>query len=947
MIFYPQKLTDNKITSPANEDPKGLKKNVTTAFVDNRPEAIAQRKFQQLVNDSALSEKTVRLQGLSNEVVRQLPAKTIAQGVFLALDTGLALEFKQKHSKLINSINEKIAVFLKNKALQNTWLEGFPEALKLDWISYLLNQDESTQQQSVIALCTGLAGIPFDPLKPPPYTIDTLRVLMKMKTDLLPDPSSTKVSPIDVVTEIYELVIVDIKGKEIKREKMVSPIFRKITNNKFCFIKVQLPESTTEDTFKKIITFQNKNYRIDMLAGSSLKSTINSQGSVYGVEVESVGLLKNFLGFEESSYYAQRALFPLVVGGVDGQIRGRTLPVGDKDEKTFYLKNGTPIQIEDGWGYIVQSLADKMQEGGLSREKRTPSEESGRASYQMYEWLDTENFEIVNELVNDGLQAWDKFFQSNQHLGYANTVTHDGILNTTTKDIEKIKTLHSILTTGKPAMESGVSMPVSGNKFVVPQNTRYTSKTKGQGASIVRSPADKQNFYPVPAQDIDQSSKQSKFVSDIEGIQYTLTGRDNGVLTFFKGMLGIIPDSQWPDTWEGLDMIVTSKDRKLYEHWVKDSSLQGKEKTDTPQNDRATAHKSIQDFLIQGSLVATQWFKKGSFIGVPNEMQKWLGGDYDGDEIGMVFDSHNPMLNKQVGKVFEQEEVNPKLIKTFTHNPHSTRSKRLVDMRSSNVGLWSSLAAQVKSLTIEQYSTLAKQTAKDRLLPKDSNIDNLPEGTRMIKEIQLGMKVGTDGYKTAVSAMDFENRAKQYQLFIKKMNRRPLQHDKKLQKIISEVGLYPTLQIPAWRNIYFGYDTVDKKTGEYQVKGLSPRVLQRMIRHLLPSEDLWYEEKYYEIWKDSEGFDPSNTLVRSKDYFCELIDEYNREIKGATAIHIRIAVWNHPVSTYEHFEAAFLYIASQYWYQYNSRTYYLYIKKNSVWMAKLRNLLKKYYAQSI
>ncbi|MBL6446009.1 DUF4157 domain-containing protein [Fulvivirga sp. 29W222] len=872
----------------------------------------------------------------------------VIQGVFLAINGGVGQDFKQQHAESIIEINQTITGLLNNHAQRKMWLEGFPDPLKLNWVSYLLNQKKDQQHLAIAKLCNGLITFPFDNTQPPPYSQDTLRMLMGMKTSLSQRlETQTDVRSIDVTKDTYELVTVDINGQELRKEQMINPVFRTLTNEQFSFIKVELPENTTADTFKKIVTFKGKHYRIDMLAGSSLKSSVDNAGSVYGVEVGSIDLLKNMLGFEESSYYAQRALFPLVVGGVEGQVRGRTLPVGDDNEKTFYLKNGTPIQVEDGWGYIVKSLADKMQEGGLSHDKRTPTQESGRTSYQMLEWLDTEDPEIVYELVNNGLQAYQQFLQDNPALTYSNILT-ENTPNVVTQDIDKIKTLHSIFTTGKPPMESAVAMPVSGDNVVVPQTSRFTGKTSGQGASIIRSPADKQNFHPIPAENIDQDSGQSRFVSDIEGIQYTLTGKDNGVLTFFKGMLGIIPDDQWPDAWKEVDLIVTSKDRKLYEDWVKDSSLQGSEDTDSPQNDRATAHKTSQDFLIRGSLVATQWFDKGSFVGVPNTIQKWLGGDYDGDEMGMIFNSQNPQLNQFIANdAFEQNEVNPKLKKTFTLNPNLSREKRFMDMRSANVGLWSSLAAQVKALPDEQNEAMAEATSEDRLLPDDSALNNLSEPVRMIKEIQLGMKVGTDAYKTAVSATDFEDRAKKYQSLLK-IYSRPITHDKKLQKLITDVGIFPTLKIPAWRNIFFSYDTVNKDTGEYQIKGLSPRVLQRMVRNLLPPEDLYHLEYYYNLWKQSEGFDPTNKLVRSKDYICQQIDAYNHETKeGATENYIWRAFGSDHISNYDDFERAFINSATWYWQRFNQWAYQKYLANDNEWKAALRTLLKRYFMLSI
>lgn len=888
-------------------------------------------------------------------------AQSVIQGVFLDLEGREGQDFILENRAFITTINDRITTLLRGQEEKMRWLESFPDELKLDWVSYLVSQGKKEAERVVEAVCSALIKFPFD-IDQLPRSKNTLRKLMGMETSFerlfaeestLPRIDKTVVESIDIQKDVYEfdVVKIDKEGRVIgvEKEKMIHPVFRDVAGTSFSFIKVVLPSDVTEETFDKPIEHDRKKYKINVIAGSSLKPTIGNAGSVYGIEDGSEEILKKVLGFEESSYYAQRAFFPLVVGGVKGQIKGRALPVGDKDKKTFLLKDGTPVQLEDGWGYIIRSLADQMQERGLSREKRSPVPipgpgpglvpvpESGRASYQMYEWLNTEDPEVVHELVQSGRQAWNAFFQANPQLvfGFA-----------TTQDVDKLKILHSILTTGKPAMEMSVAMPVGGDKIVVPDHQRFTGKINDkQGVSLIRSPADKQNFYPVESAQIDKQGNISRFITEMEGLQYTLTGKDRGALTFFKGMLGVIPDEQWPDEWKGLDLVVTSKDRKLYENWEKDSSLQEEEGVGTAQKDRATAHATAQDFLIQGNLIATQWFEKGSFVGIPNAIQKWLGGDYDGDEVGMIFESRNPYLYRTTKDAFKKEEVNPKLKKTFSYRPGSSRRKRIMDMRSTNVGMWSNLAARVNSLPEKQLEELARMTSEGRLSPADSSRGGVTESQRMMEEIQLGIKVGTDAFKTDSKISDFEKRAREYKMKLDSLSS-PIQHHRKLQDLMAKIRIHPTLESPEWRNIYFSYDTIDATTGEYEIKGLSPRILHRMIRFLLSPDELLCIDVYYSRWLAETQTDWMRYWSSGR-YFLTKIDEYNREtLKGATANYIQRAFSAYRITTYDDFEKAYFLTVAWYWQRFNSYAWNNYREKNVVWKQGLTRLLKQYYALS-
>lgn len=756
-------------------------------------------------------------------------------------------------------------------------------------------------------------------------------------------PFSPKVSDEEKVTSIVfsedtnQLVTIDTEGNELSREPFICPIFRQIFGDQL-IIKVKLTNETNADTFIQPVIYNNKSYRIDLIGGSSVKTSYKDNGSSYGIQSEYVSQIAGLFSFDESVCYGQRALFPLVISGVKGKIHLRTVPLTGSD-RTFLLKNNMPVQVEDGWGYITQSLADKMVANTPDMRKRGFAAESGRASYQMLQWLDTEDPEVVAELVMDGVNAFNKLINDNPVLVQKNA----------TKDIDKIKELHSILTTGKPAMELAVAMPVPEDYLIIPDCARFTEKISGRGVAVIRSPADKQNFCPVPANKIRYGDGQSP-VSSIEAIQYTLTGREDGErLTFFKGMSGIIPDELWPDAWRGTDMIVTSKDRKLYQSWEMDTSPKARENDPTVYNNRATTYATSQDIIIDGSLVAIQWFEKGSFIGVPSNIQTWLGGDYDGDEVDVIFENKNPELIRAITQVYGTDELNPKLTKTFTHDPHisdgprRSRAKRLMDMRSSNAGMWSNIAARLKSLPENSYESVALQTKTGRLLTDDGLSDNLLQGQLMIKEVQKGIKVGTDGCKTNAPTGEFEQRARVY---IKELCPfKAILHDKSLYKVISD-AIFPTLTHPAWANIFFSYDQVNMENGAYAVRGLSPRILQRMVKKLLPPEDLKNINKNFTKWYEIEGFDITGKLLPNISYIFNKIDNHNLEESSGTTARLIANIFkgNCPIC-YAEFETAYFLSAISCWYESNEwalRKFYM----NAGWKKGLVALLKRYYMLS-
>lgn len=647
--------------------------------------------------------------------------------------------------------------------------------------------------------------------------------------------------------------IIDIYGDKVGEREIVNPIFNKIVGDNQSFVIVELPGDTvSERDIQRSITYKNKTYHINMSGGSSVKSSDKEDipGKLYGIEKEAIDVLKNMFGFEESAYYMHRALFPTTEAGVSGTIKGRAIPLEKDVKNTFKLRDkDTVIQVDDGWGYIKESLAEKIQKDNKQLSKRQRKENSAHISYQMLQWFDDEDPGVINELTQKGINEWKRLQENDRSYLLAERGQY--------LSAYPMKSLQSILTAGHPSAEIGVAMPVSGKNVVIPSkkdtegkdSSRYAKHLPGD-ISVIRSPADKQNFRPVEQSNVDNTSELSELIGGMEGLQYTWTGRQqqgkkdgDGLLTFFKGMLGVIEDKSWPEEWNGVDVVVCSKDRKLFEKWERDSSLEKNPSENTNiETDRAAMSKVQQDFSITGSLVATQWYDKGNFVGVPSHIQKWLGGDYDGDEIAMIFGNNNPELQRYIQeKAFKEEQINPKLTKTFKHNPGGNHAHRIMAMRSSNVGIWSTIAARVRSLHPSFRSKMAEATKNGRLW-RDEELEGISEETKMEKEIQLGIKVGTDGYKTHVNVSDFEKRAKTYKKELNKLSK-PILHDKKiidiLQKIQDETGTKePTLERPEWRNLFFTYDEkIGKDSSEYAMRGVSPRVLRNIIWALLPEKE--------------------------------------------------------------------------------------------------------------
>ncbi|OJH39532.1 hypothetical protein BON30_18730 [Cystobacter ferrugineus] len=604
-------------------------------------------------------------------------------------------------------------------------------------------------------------------------------------------------------------------AKRVLEETWHNVIFRFLTRDRFNFILVKVYKDYVRATLQKGVRLDGVHYRVDLMSGSLFKPDAKGIHTLIGIPQEAAEFFSALMGFEESVYYASRALFPRHIAGLQGRIPGRAYALPKTAEASIVLRhkhNGQTVSllVHDGWGYIRGSAARKMESALGARPKRR-HQSGSNANYQMFQWFKTERPEVISELAST----------ARENLAPALAE----------------KSRYSALTTGRPHMQLGVAMPTAGRQVVFPSNQDRFKKAAKGGVILSRSPADKPNCHPVQWDDVECVGPRSDFLAEMECLQYTWTGMEDGALTFFKGMLGVIPEEWWPEAWAEECVVVCAKDRKLDARWCDES-------------DRDRAHARDGRFTLDcSSLVVVDWFAAGEAVGVPYDIQSWLGGDYDGDEVQVLFEKTNPRLFQQVVDEFEREAVNPKLPKSFHLALGTTREARILAMMSRNTGHWSTIAATMNALPLEARLQVATRLG---LRGGPEEVD-----AELWRTIQLGIKVGTDSYKTSASVTEWEQNAARYSEALKaQFQKVQLPYSKALIALL-EQKIQPSLTEPGWRDVYFQCVDVYQLpalTGLMPLRGVSRAVLGRVVHDLLAPEQQTLEAltRAFTLWLQEE-----------------------------------------------------------------------------------------------
>lgn len=295
----------------------------------------------------------------------------------------------------------------------------------------------------------------------------------------------------------------------------------------------------------------------------------------------------------------------------------------------FEIHPDLPLCIHDGCGAIKESVVNKMftvetdlqqntaneQQQAMSNVLDIEDDDSPHYAYDPFQSIQEihrtfDNAEVYDAAVKEIVdRAINKLRVSSVPQGDDDQKTEQELdqLNA------GMRRLYTTVTTGDPPVQYFVAIPLkegSGVDIMVPFDLN-----EHDGTITGRNPYDKNNSVAT-------SAKTSDYLKNAYGVQSTIFGMQSGKnnkkeSTFYKGNQVVIPDKYWPKGLEDVDVIVSVDDRKIV------SSILTREETKPAHHTRTVVH---------GYLAPTQFYYRGRFVLVNPTTQKYLGGDYDGDE---------------------------------------------------------------------------------------------------------------------------------------------------------------------------------------------------------------------------------------------------------------------------------------------------------------------------
>ncbi|HWM93960.1 MAG TPA: hypothetical protein VN493_24595 [Thermoanaerobaculia bacterium] len=568
--------------------------------------------------------------------------------------------------------------------------------------------------------------------KPGPQGRAKRKIFVELRRSNRKDEVSCACQLAAMPAEPFEVPVYDEEYKEVASVPIRYCVYTHLTEKPFYYV-----QPSSDEIFPWLL--QSKQPRFDWYSGSFGKS-----GRLLGCHDT---YFHKLLGFEEQCYYSQRALFGSNVAGCSGRIEVLRAPL----EATAKLTNGVKIQVHDGWGYIKSCLAEQLKQTLVVDEVEL---DRPSANFGMFQWLRAmtkEDTVLEAKVVDELFQALrsklgkekEKSKLATPKSGWARAlIDEDPSMARHPFLVEKVlqegvrRALRRI-TTADPELWGGIAMPVSSGALVLPHpdTCERMKDFTAKKVAVFRNPGDSLNW--VCTENVDRTSGLSKLIAAMESVQYTLTGKEDGKLGFYKGMAGVIPDNLWPKAWKGVSMVVCNADRKASETWKK-------------QTDPDTAKKSEESarFSMEGCLVVLQWFQAGSCVGVPYDtIQQKLAGDYDGDQAVLLSGDEFPETYAYIERMLQREKEatssgakNPKLTKTSTPiAPGESRASciRKIQAGSQLAGAWSNLAARLLSVDPTQLDAIAKDLEYE-------------SGDALLRRVSLGIKQGTDAFKTSV-----------------------------------------------------------------------------------------------------------------------------------------------------------------------------------------------------
>jgi hypothetical protein len=497
-------------------------------------------------------------------------------------------------------------------------------------------------------------------------------------------------------------------------------------------VKVTLPEKIRRPELAQLlkagVDWDHAHYRLDLLdTGDPRLAWGVEEGAARGIAQ---------VRADEWNEYARQGNFAEPVAGLEGTFAVRLAPMATP----FRVLGGPPLQVNDGFGFIRESVAKTMgvTASGLAGPDATETtqrpdlDSAAKPNTQMLQWLKEDNA-LVSELVDHAIR------NLTRELG-ARTRNNDA--------------LYRAATTGSFPVRYGTVIPVPGKNVVLSIDIGPDVRN----VALHRSPADKPNWAKAPLEPANSALSQS--VAQLTAFQYRLQQKPDPAtqqpLLMMKGLLGVIPDASWPHEYAAQQLVGCVTDCKVDSRWNNEDEISAAKNAQEPR-----------DLSLTGNLAVTQVMAPGSLVGVPGETMKKLSGDYDGDAVHVLSETDCPVLFAQLDGL--DQRINPKLTKHVgvhgspsTEDPASddapggpglaeprSMADRLAEIRDAEpiVGIWSTIADQLCTVDPDLLETLVAEVSRIAKIP-------LGDVASLWEFVGLGIKVGTDLPKTNLSKLE-------------------------------------------------------------------------------------------------------------------------------------------------------------------------------------------------
>ncbi|OAX66932.1 type III secretion system effector protein [Xanthomonas translucens pv. arrhenatheri] len=463
-------------------------------------------------------------------------------------------------------------------------------------------------------------------------------------------------------------VVVDMRGKEISNNTAEADkpysLFARLTG--LPLVEVQLPGAISTFMLARTFNYQDEPWRFDMFGGSRAAGNKSASSSVslpsrpektsllpafrYADTVPGSSLMQlaaKLAPQREDWSRMQRSLLEMVPS--DHVVEG-TLRLGFFDDvegpahpfKPLAL-DGSPLALcpNDGCGFLKLEVALCIP-AFRKRYDAWQAAQAGQASQEQRELLAVDKGPSMMPA-----QALQHFPRDEAALREAREAMQ-----------QRLKALPpgsgELLSTYRLAVGGGYqgqrvrAVPSADDKVHLPRQRSQAFDAAGGPLLLGKPPYDKENLLPMPEErvaTVAQGDATAEFLSQSFGIQYSYTGFDDGSgdddpqMLHSKGMLIVVPKTNWPADFANKDLVCSKEDLKTLSSWTT-----GRNRDALPRDMRSTGSLRLKDIVEPGRLGA-----------LPIAELRKRNMDTDGDDA-FVYAGY-PKLAALISRVMAEREV--------------------------------------------------------------------------------------------------------------------------------------------------------------------------------------------------------------------------------------------------------------------------------------------------